>query len=126
MPVPSRDVTNLFTVQLVTICSMCVSVRVRVCCIGRILCENMLCFNNCNFDLKFFILVQNSEPLNTKMPPISSFFGKAAGLETFFLFAGEKSTKVLRKWSYSPAFGHTKPPSKHKMYSSRIFWRLVR
>jgi hypothetical protein len=45
-----------FTVQLVKICRMCVSVsvsvRVRVCCIGKVLCENMLC-------LKFLILISN-------------------------------------------------------------------
>jgi hypothetical protein len=36
----------------------------------------------------------------------------------------EKSAKVLRKPSFAPV--DTKPPSKHKIYSSRIFSRLVR
>jgi hypothetical protein len=41
-----------------------------------------------NFDLEYLKRVQSSEPLNTKMPPISSFFGRWLVENPFFLFAG--------------------------------------
>jgi hypothetical protein len=68
-----------------------------------------------------------AEPLNAKMPPISHFFGRRLVLSPFFLFAGTLlfDDKICQSAAPHPVFrtrwGDIKPPSKHKMYSSRIF-----
>jgi hypothetical protein len=40
------------------------------------------------FDLEYLKRFQSSEPLNTKMPPTSCFFGTRFVLNPFFLLAG--------------------------------------
>jgi hypothetical protein len=64
------------------------------------------------------------------MPPISSFFGRWLVENPFFLFAGtllfdEKIRQNIVQPIFRTRLGDTKPLSKHKMFSSRIFRRPV-